>query len=315
MTGSATVALGRRVALLRGGTSPEREISLLSATTVATALDDLGLDWVGIDPADEHWWQALHADDLVFNCLHGGDGEGGVIQGFLQTLGYAFTGSDMASSALAMNKLQCKRIWQAMGVATAPFQVLTESSDWSALVACWPISFVKPVRGGSSLGMTRVESAAELEEAWRAAREIDPVVIMERYLSGPEYTVAILGDSALPPIKLETDNLFYDYEAKYFSDDTRYICPCGLESAELASISDLAISAFAALGCAVWGRVDLMFDDKLGFVVLEVNTIPGMTTHSLVPMAAREHGYSVSELVGRILTLSASRWNDAGGEL
>ena len=300
--------------MLFRSTSPERDISLLSGATVAVALDELGLQWTPVDPMREGWWGELKKGDLVFNCLHGGDGEGGVIAAVLQALGYAYTGSDMASSALAMNKLVSKHLWRGMGLPTAPFAELNADSDWDELAARWPTAFVKPASGGSSLGMSRVESAAQLRSAWLDAREVDADarVIMERYLSGPEYTVAILGDEALPPIRVETDNTFYDYHAKYFSDDTRYLCPCGLQEGELREIQALALAAFRSLGCAIWGRVDLMFDEELGFVLLEVNTVPGMTTHSLVPMAARERGYSVASLVERILELSAQRGDSSG---
>lgn len=284
----------------------------MSAATVAAALSELELEWIKLDPADDEWWQKLDTDDLVFNCLHGGGGEGGVVQGLLQAMAIDFTGSDMASSALAMNKVQCKRIWRGMALPTAPFEELTAESDWDALAEKWPVSFVKPSTGGSSLGMSRVESSQELRDAWKTAAAVDPQVIMERYLDGAEYTVAILGDTALPPIRMETDNTFYDYEAKYFSDDTRYLCPCGLSEQDIEKISELALRAFNSLGCAVWGRVDLMHDHELGFVVLEVNTIPGMTSHSLVPMAAQEAGNSVAELVGKILNLSAVRVSREG---
>ncbi|MFT5484216.1 MAG: D-alanine-D-alanine ligase, partial [Halieaceae bacterium] len=215
----------RRIALLLGGDSPEREISLLSGATIMAALGELDLSVVAIDPIEDGWWQRLAPGDLVFNCLHGGDGEGGAVQGLLQSMRLDYTGSDVAGSALAMSKLNSKRVWRDLGIPTAPFEVLTKDSDWEELSARWPLSFVKPATGGSSLGMTRVETATGLRDAWQKASKIDSTVIMERFIAGPEYTVAILGDEALPPIRLETDNQFYDYQAKYFSDETRYLCP------------------------------------------------------------------------------------------
>jgi D-alanine-D-alanine ligase len=297
----------RRIALLLGGDSPEREISLLSGATIMAALGELDLSVVAIDPIEDGWWQQLAPGDLVFNCLHGGDGEGGAVQGLLQSMRLDYTGSDVAGSALAMSKLNSKRVWRDLGIPTAPFEVLTKDSDWEELSVRWPLSFVKPATGGSSLGMTRVETATGLRDAWQKASKIDSTVIMERFIAGPEYTVAILGDEALPPIRLETDNQFYDYQAKYFSDETRYLCPCGLAENEIDELKSLSMAAFKALGCEVWGRVDLMLDPELGFMVLETNTVPGMTSHSLVPMAARIAGYSIEQLVERILLLSADK--------
>ena len=219
-------------------------------------------------------------------------------------LGVPYTGSGVLGSALAMDKMRSKQLWQGIGIATGGFEVLEEGTDWAGVIDRLGKVFVKPACEGSSIGMSAAADAAALRQAYEVAAAYQGTAIAEQFIDGPEYTVAILGGKALPAIRLETDNEFYDYEAKYLSDDTRYLCPCGLSASEEAEVADLALRAFHSLGCSVWGRVDQMRDRDGRFYVLEVNTIPGMTSHSLVPMAALEAGLDINALVGRILELS-----------
>jgi D-alanine-D-alanine ligase len=295
---------GMKIAVLLGGNSPERDVSLMSGATIAQALRELGADTITLDPADTGWMAELAGSELAFIALHGAGGEDGLMQGTLETLGITYTGSTVLASALAMDKVMSKRLWRGLGLPTAEFAELTAVTDWQEIIDELGAAFVKPVTGGSSIGTAGVETAAELEAAWRKASEYGDRVIAERLIRGPEYTVSVLGERALPAIRMETDNAFYDYEAKYLSDDTRYLCPCGLDEAEESAVAELALRAFASLGCSVWGRVDLMRDADGSFKLLEVNTIPGMTNHSLVPMAAAAAGIELPELVGRIACLS-----------
>jgi D-alanine-D-alanine ligase len=295
---------GMKIAVLLGGSSPEREVSLLSGATIAQALGELGAETVALDPADAGWMASLVGSELAFIALHGAGGEDGLMQGTLETLGVPYTGSSVLASALAMDKVMSKRLWRGLGLPTADFAELSAATDWQGIIDELGAAFVKPVSGGSSIGTAGVETAVELEQAWRKAAECGDRVIAECLIRGAEYTVSVLGEQALPIIRMETDNAFYDYEAKYLSDDTRYLCPCGLEEAEEAAVAELALQAFSSLGCSVWGRVDLMRDADGSFKLLEVNTVPGMTSHSLVPMAAAAVGIELPELVGRIACLS-----------
>src|SRR5690606_31187309 len=240
--------------------------------------------------------------DRAFIALHGAAGEDGRIQALLSMRSIPYTGSAMAATALAMDKLRSKQLWQGIGVSTAAFVVLGADTDWdSAIAALGGKAMVKPAHEGSSLGMSRVGSASELREAFSKASQFDRLVIAEQLISGPEYTVTILGDEILPPIRLETSNVFYDYEAKYLSDETRYHIPCGLPAEREQELKSLALRAYKSLGCEGWGRVDVMADENGQFQVLEVNTVPGMTSHSLVPMAAKAAGLEFPDLVLRIL--------------
>ncbi len=295
---------GMEIAVLLGGTSPEREVSLMSGATVEQALQELGVRTRALDPAEPDWWQQLPGTELAFIALHGAGGEDGVMQGALETLGVSYTGSGVLASALAMDKLRSKHLWRGIGLPNADFEVLSAGSDWQGVIDSLGAAFVKPASGGSSIGTAGVETASGLESAWREAAQYGGQVIAERFIDGPEFTVSVLGEDALPVIRMETDNEFYDYEAKYLSHDTRYLCPCGLNAPEEAELAELALQAFTSLGCEVWGRVDFMRDSDSRFYVLEVNTVPGMTSHSLVPMAARARGIELPELVGRIACLS-----------
>lgn len=292
------------IAVLLGGSSAEREVSLQSGRTVSDALQARGYRVRDVDPVEPGWIEDLRGVAFAFNALHGPGGEDGTMQGALRLMGIPTTGSGVLGSALAMDKQRSKQLWQGIGVATAGFVSLDQGSDWAAIIERFGKVFVKPSCEGSSIGMTSAANAAKLEAAYRDAARYGSGVIAEKFIDGPEYTVAILGDETLPAIRLETDNEFYDYEAKYLSDDTRYLCPAGLDEADEAALGALALQAFRSLGCAVWGRVDAMRDSDGRFYVLEVNTIPGMTSHSLVPMAARQVGMDVPTLVERILELS-----------
>ncbi len=295
-----------RVGVLYGGLSGEREVSLQSGAAVAAALAEAGLDHVSIDIGTDAVAEIQAAQlDCAFIALHGSGGEDGSMQALLQYLGIPYTGSGVAASALAMDKLRSKQLWRGIGLPTPEFAVLAENSDWSALLAqLGGEVMVKPAHEGSSLGMTLARTAEELHSAYRVAAQLDQCVLAERLIRGGEYTVAILQGQALPVIKLETDHAFYDYDAKYLADDTRYLCPCGLSAEKEAELQQLALAAYASLGCRHWGRVDVMADAQQNFYLLEVNTVPGLTGHSLVPMAARAAGLSFAQLVLAILLAS-----------
>ena len=286
-------ALGR-VAVLAGGKSAEREISLRSGAAVLEGLREAGARAEFFDPS-ENELDALRAYDCAFIALHGRGGEDGVIQGVLEYLDIPYTGSGVMASAIGMDKSRTKMLWRAAGLPTPDFYLAGQQGQSLQ----YPL-MVKPAREGSSIGMQKVDSAEQLEEALAEARQYDTDVLVEQWIQGEEYTVAVLGDMALPAIRLETPNRFYDYHAKYQADSTQYHCPCGLKEQDEQALRDLAMQAFSVVGCHGWGRVDVMRDEA-GFQLLEVNTVPGMTDHSLVPMAAKAAGMSFSELVGRIL--------------
>ena len=292
-----------KVAVLMGGRSAERPVSLRSGERVLAALKAQGIDAHAFDPK-EHGIEALSRErfDRAFIILHGRYGEDGTIQGALELLGVPYTGSGVLASALAMDKWHAKLVWQACGIPTPRSELLARDSDMQAVVTRLGLPLmVKPANEGSSIGMTKVKSARELPEAQALAANYDGVVIAEAFVNGVELTVGILGDKPLPPIKLETPREFYDYEAKYETDDTRYVIPCGLPPDAERIVQDEALFAFKTLGCSGWGRVDLMLDLSGKPYFLEVNTSPGMTDHSLVPMAARHAGLSFEDLCLKIL--------------
>ncbi len=295
-----------RVGVLLGGQSSEREISLQSGAAVVAALVEAGIEHVAIDVGPNAIADIQAAKiDRAFVMLHGVGGEDGRMQAVLEYLNIPFTGSGVQSSALAMDKLRTKQLWRGVGLSTPDFALLKAASDWKKVLAdLGGEVMVKPANEGSSIGMARVKTADELSAAFKVAEQYDGSVIAERLIVGSEYTVAILGDEALPPIKLETDHNFYDFNAKYIADDTRYICPCGLTLEKEQELMALSLAAFHSVGCKGWGRVDVMADAALNFYLLEVNTAPGMTSHSLVPMAAKVRGLSFSELVLTILRCS-----------
>ena len=294
-----------KVAVLYGGNSAEREVSLKSGNAICDALAEAGINFVAIDAKDK-WLSQLEQGlfDQVFNALHGRGGEDGKVQGVLECLGLPYTGSGVTASALAMDKALTKHIWMGCDIPTPAYEIINEESNPEQIVARLGLPLiVKPAHEGSSIGMSRVDRAEDLVAAIATARGLDGVVVVEQWVTGSEYTIAILNGKALPVIRLETDHSFYDYQAKYISNDTRYLLPCGLAESEERSLKHIALRAFEALGCEGWGRVDAMRDDQTGkFYLLEVNTVPGMTDHSLVPMAAKAVGLSFKELVLDILS-------------
>jgi D-alanine-D-alanine ligase len=292
-----------KVAVLFGGRSAEREISLKSGTMVLGALRKRGVDAYPFDPKDQPLSELIaQRFDRAFIVLHGRFGEDGTVQGALEYLGVPYTGSGVMASALAMDKWRTKLMWQAARIATPEYEVLTGRSDWAGVADRLGIPLmVKPAREGSSIGMTKVTSVEKVQAAYELATQYDQVVLAERFIEGVEVTAAILSGEALPLIRLETPRTFYDYQAKYFADDTRYICPSGLPAGEERAIQEQVLAAFALLGCSGWGRVDVMLDRAGRAYLLEVNTVPGMTDHSLVPMAARARGIEFDELCVRIL--------------
>jgi len=300
-----------KVAVLMGGTSAERDISLLSGNAIYKGLKSKGIDAIKID-SKEFLYQSLVENKVerAFIALHGRDGEDGVIQGFLRMLNIPFTGSDTASSGLAMNKLLCKKIWRQMGLDTANFfeiaqhEVLGIEQAKNIIDELGDILFVKPIREGSSVGMSKVHNAKELVEAVNKAQQYDAVLI-EQFVDGKEYTVSILNGKALPSISMVTPNEFYDYDAKYTANTTEYFCPSGLNEKDEKFLRQLALNAFDSLGCSGWGRVDFIQDNNSKkFMLLEANTVPGMTETSLVPKAAKVVGIDFADLVQEILNTS-----------
>ena len=295
-----------KVAVLFGGKSAEREVSLKSGSMVLAALKKKGVDAHPFDPK-ERSLEDLGRERFqrVFIALHGRFGEDGTVQGVLEWLGIPYTGSGVLASALAMDKLRTKRMWAAEGLPTAPYAQLTSETDLRAVTRKLGLPlFVKPASEGSSVGMSKVGKAAALDEAFALAVNYDPVVIAEKFIDGPELTAAILGDRVLPIIRIETPREFYDYEAKYVANDTRYLIPCGVSEKKEKELQALCLKAFQALGCRGWGRVDLMLDKRGKPYLLEVNTSPGMTDHSLVPMAARAVGISYEDLCLKVLEMA-----------
>ena len=294
-----------KVAVLMGGWSAEREVSLKSGAAVLEALLENKVDAHKIDVQRESIFDDLKNGqfDRVFIILHGPGGEDGVIQSVLEVLQLPYTGSGVLASAIAMDKLRCKELLQGAGLPTPAYMRLEETTDMSYVGATlgFPI-MVKPTLEGSSIGMSKVAEEAGLEKAWQLASKFGDSVLAEQWVHGKEYTVAILGRTALPVIRLETKRDFYDYAAKYDDDDTQYHCPCGLNAEEESQLQRLALSAFDAVGAKGWGRVDIMSDEEGKPSVIEINTVPGMTSHSLVPMAAVEKGLSFNELVFNILS-------------
>lgn len=295
-----------RVGVLLGGTSSEREISLQSGGAVVKALEEAGIEHVAIDVGPNAIDDIRAAKiDRAFLALHGAGGEDGRIQAVLEYLQIPYTGSGVQASALAMDKLRTKQLFRGVGLSTPDYAVLTDACNWNTTLAdLGGEVMVKPAHEGSSIGMSRVNTPEGLATAFEEAAQFDGSVIAESLIVGAEYTVAILGREALPPIKLETDHKFYDFNAKYIAEDTRYLCPCGLSAEKEAELKSLALAAFNTVGCEGWGRVDVMADQDQNFYLLEVNTAPGMTSHSLVPMAAKVSGLSFAELVSTILLLS-----------
>ena len=291
---------------MMGGSSAEREISLQSGQAVFEALQRQEVDAHIVDPRENLMRQLASGNfDRVFIALHGRGGEDGLMQGLLETLEIPYTGSGVLGSSLAMDKCRSKRIWQSHGLPTPAFVELNEHSDWQEVVEYLGLPLIiKPVREGSSYGASKVKESGEMESAWRQAHEFDERVMAESWIVGGEYTAAVLGDEVLPMIRLETPREFYDYEAKYIADTTQYHCPCGLDADIENELGKLAFEAFKVLDASGWGRVDFMLDAEDKPWLIEVNTIPGMTSHSLVPMSAKKAGMSFDDLTLRILAAS-----------
>lgn len=294
-----------KVAVLMGGFSSEREVSLMSGNGVLAALRERGVDAHAFDPAERDLWE-LKRDGYAraFIALHGRYGEDGTVQGALETLGIAYTGSGVMASALAMDKWRTKLVWLASGIPTPRYRIVDAATDWMRIVAELGLPLiVKPAREGSTIGITRVTSVDhdEMRAAFEAARTHDDLVLVEEFVQGQELTASIVGRRALPLIRIVAPQGNYDYEHKYFSNDTRYDCPAGLPDAVEQAIRAQSLAAFDLIGCTGWGRLDLILRDDGTWSFLEVNTSPGMTGHSLVPMAARQEGTAFPDLCVEIL--------------
>ena len=292
-----------KVAVLLGGRSAEREISLMSGNAVLAALERKGVDAHAFDTRDRHLHELrTEGFDRVFITLHGRYGEDGTVQGALELMGMPYTGSGVMASSLAMDKWRTKLVWIAAGIPTPRFAMLEAGSDFKAVLHDLALPLiVKPSREGSTIGLTKVTRAQEMEAAYRKAAAFDELVLAEEFIAGAEVTASILGDKTFPLVRIEAPGGSYDYQAKYFSEETRYFCPSGLPSAQEARIQALALRASRILDCRGWCRVDVMLDAKGKPHLLEVNTVPGMTGHSLVPMAAKAAGIPFDDLVVRIL--------------
>src|SRR6185503_9195355 len=287
-----------------GGRSAEREISLMSGNAVLRALRSKGVDAHSFDPAGRDLFDLRREGyACCFIALHGRGGEDGTVQGALEVLGIPYTGSGVMGSAIGMDKLRTKMVWLADKLPTPRYRVLSADDDWKAVARDLGLPLiVKPVSEGSTLGLTKVTAVKQLPAAYElAAKKFRDTALAEQFIDGPEYTAAVLGDEVLPLIRIEAPQGNYDYQNKYFTNDTKYHCPCGLPARKEEELKALALRAFRAVGCSGWGRIDIMLDSKKRPWLLEVNTIPGMTDHSLVPMAARARGISFEDLCLRIL--------------
>jgi len=303
-----------KVAVMFGGKSGEREVSIKSGSAVLASLKRQGVNVVAFDPAMQALSE-LSQFDRAFISLHGRYGEDGTIQGALELMEIPFTGSGVMASSLGMDKWRTKLMWRAVGIPTPNFEVVTEKSDFAVIEQKLGLPlFVKPANEGSSIGISKVKTAGGLKAGYELAAKADSLVIAEQFVGGGEYTVGILGDEALPIIRIVPKNDFYDFEAKYLRDDTEYRCPSGLSAEKEKLIQQEAMQAFRAIGCSGWGRVDFLMDEPEGnkepkHYFLEVNTSPGMTDHSLVPMAAKAAGISFDELVINILSMTLDHKN------
>jgi len=298
------------IAVLYGGTSAERDISLMSGDAIAKGLKEAGFTVKLIDTKGFCLSNLVEQGiDRVFIALHGRGGEDGCVQGALQYMNIPYTGSDVLGSALSMDKIRSKQIFQALDLPTAPFAIVEKAQYQSSqaeaiLERLGGRVMVKPANEGSSIGMAQAEEKEALDNALKAAFLFDQEVLVEAWINGPEYTVAILGDEALPAIHMETPREFYDYEAKYQSTTTQYHCPCDLPFEEEEQLKQLSLKAFKATAAKGWGRVDVMRNEQGDWQLLEVNTVPGMTETSLVPKAAQVHGLNFSDLVSKIIEIS-----------
>jgi len=290
-----------KVAVLMGGDSNERAVSLLSGEAVLHALKRLGIDAKAFDPSSRDI-NEIQSYNRAFIALHGRGGEDGSMQAFLKSKNIAYTGSDSLSSAIGMDKLKTKLLWRSLNISTPDFLQVTEKTSYEEIMSEIGIPFfIKPSNEGSSIGIDKIKNEKQYQDAFLKTSKIDVNVIVEKFVDGEEFTVAIVNDKTLPVIKIKPSNEFYDYQAKYIKDDTQYICPSGIEKQKEVSISQEALQAFKIIGCSSWGRVDFMMDKQGRHYFIEVNTSPGMTSHSLVPMAAKEVGINFDQLVLEIL--------------
>ncbi len=292
-----------KVAVLMGGRSGEREISLLSGNAVLGALRERGVDAHAFDPKERDISELRREGfDRAFIAMHGRYGEDGTVQGALELLGIPYTGSGVMASALAMDKWRTKLIWRSVGIPVPDDLLVDGNSDWNGVARELGLPLIiKPVHEGSTIGLTKVYAAKELPAAYDLAARHDPVVLAEEFIDGRELTASVLEDQALPLIRIEAPQGNYDYKNKYFSDETKYHCPSGIDAKVEQSIRETALKSFRILGCEGWGRADLILRADNTFSFLEMNTSPGMTSHSLVPMAARQAGLAFPDLVLRIL--------------
>ena len=293
-----------KVAVLLGGNSAERDVSLKSGQAVLNALLDVGIDAIAFDPQNRSLWELKSLNvDRVFIALHGRGGEDGTVQGALEFMNLPYTGSNVLGSALAMDKIRCKHLFKSAGLSTAPYAVVDAKKgfDANAIMAQFKKVMVKPSHEGSSIGMAQASSAEELEDALTNAFKFDSQVLVEQWITGREFTITVLGDEVQPVIEMSTPNGFYDYQAKYQSNSTQYHCPADLSPSDTQKLQAMALDAFDLVGASGWGRVDAMQDEQGHFYLLEVNTVPGMTEKSLVPMAAKANGASFEQLVVPIL--------------
>lgn len=290
-----------KVAVLMGGDSNERAVSLLSGEAVLHALKRLEIDAEAFDPSSRDI-NEIQSYNRVFIALHGRGGEDGSMQAFLKSKNIAYTGSDSLSSAIGMDKLKTKLLWRSLNISTPDFLQVTEKTSYEEIMSAIGVPFfIKPSNEGSSIGIDKIKNEKQYQDAFLKTSKIDANVIVEKFVDGEEFTVAIVNDKTLPVIKIKPSNEFYDYQAKYIKDDTQYICPSGIEKQKEVSISKEALQAFKIIGCSSWGRVDFMMDKQGRHYFIEVNTSPGMTSHSLVPMAAKEVGINFDQLVLEIL--------------
>lgn len=298
------------IAVLFGGESSEREVSLQSGQAVIAAFARIGVKVVELDVKTSELADVLKRKNIkhCFIALHGGAGENGQIQAILDSMGISYTGSGVLGCAIAMDKQRTKLLWKGANIPTADFVLVEAKTTWEQVSsAIGQKIMMKPACEGSSIGMSIVDSNESFEQAKNMAMQYGSDVIAEKWISGEEYTVAILGEEVLPVIRLKTENRFYDYEAKYQSDDTQYLCPCGLSQADEHYVKSVSLRAFKLLGCSGWGRIDVMRDADGSFYLLEANTVPGMTSHSLVPMAAKAQGIDFEHLVATIFNQSLAR--------
>jgi len=290
-----------KVAVLMGGDSNERAVSLLSGEAVLHALKRLGINAEAFDPSSRDI-NEIQSYNRAFIALHGRGGEDGSMQAFLKSKNIAYTGSDSLSSAIGMDKLKTKLLWRSLNISTPDFLQVTEKTSYEEIMSAIGVPFfIKPSNEGSSIGIDKIKNEKQYQDAFLKTSKIDANVIVEKFVDGEEFTVAIVNDKTLPVIKIKPSNEFYDYQAKYIKDDTQYICPSGIEKQKEVSISQEALQAFKIIGCSSWGRVDFMMDKQGRHYFIEVNTSPGMTSHSLVPMAAKEAGINFDQLVLEIL--------------